>query len=91
MFGFIFGMLFAFTLTILTYTAYIVIISFTLWMAVDAAKQDRFWWVALVVGVPLVGPALYFFTEKKHEYKKAPSHHVHTSQTEEQHEQSPKE
>lgn len=69
---------------------YIVLISFTLWMAIDAGKQDRFWWLTLVLGLPVIGPAVYYFTEKKHDYAKAPVHHVHTSETEEQHEVAPK-
>lgn len=86
---FLFAMLFAFLVTVITYVAYVLIISFTAWMVVDAAKQDRFWWVVLVVGVPVVGPTVYFFVEKKHEYKRAHIHHVHKSETEEQHEKAP--
>lgn len=77
-------------MTLIVYSAYILLIAFTLWMAVDAGKQDRFWWVVLIIGVPVVGSAVYFYTEKKHEYAKVESHHVHTSETEEQHEQAPK-
>lgn len=69
---------------------YIVLFAFTIWMMVDAAKQDRFWWLVLVLGVPVVGPAVYYFTEKKHEYVKAEPHHIHESETEEQHEKAPK-
>jgi phage protein D len=59
-------------------------------MAIDAGKQDRFWWLTFVIGVPVIGPAAYYFTEKKHEYARAPVHHVHDSETEEQHEKAPK-
>ena len=45
-------------------------ISFILWMAVDAAKTDKYWWIVLIVGVPLIGAIIYFFVEKKHEYAK---------------------
>lgn len=45
-------------------------ISFILWMVVDAAKGDKYWWVVLIIGVPLIGGAIYFFVEKKHEYAK---------------------
>jgi ABC-type nickel/cobalt efflux system permease component RcnA len=69
---------------------YVLLIAFTVWMAVDAAKQDRFWWLTVVIGVPVIGPAAYYFTEKKHEYARAPIHHLHTSETEEQHEKAPK-
>lgn len=75
---------------VIVYSAYILIIAFTIWMAVDAAKQDRFWWVVLTIGVPVIGPAVYYYTEKKHEYAKVPSHHIHESETEIQHEATPK-
>ena len=75
--------------TLIIYAAYLLFFSFTLWMAVDAAKQDRFWWVVLILGVPVAGSAAYYLTEKKHEYAKAPSHHIHDSETEAQHEQAP--
>ena len=75
--------------TLLIYAAYLLFFAFTLWMAVDAAKQDRFWWVVIVLGIPVAGSLAYYFTEKKHEYAKAPSHHIHTSETEVQHETSP--
>lgn len=82
--GIITGMLIAIIVTV----CYIVIIAFTLWMAIDAGKQDRFWWLTLIIGLPVIGPAVYYFTEKKHEYAKLPAHHIHTSETEEQHEVS---
>ena len=75
--------------TLIVYGAYLLFFSFTLWMVVDAAKQDRFWWVVLILGIPVVGSAAYYFTEKKHEYVKAESHHVHASETEVQHEKAP--
>ena len=81
-----FDLIFGALMTLIVYTAYILVISFVLWMTVDAAKQDRYWWVILIIGVPLVGAAVYYFTEKKHVYAEAPSHHIHTSETEEQHE-----
>lgn len=76
-------------LTLIVYGAYIFLIAFTLWMAVDAGKQDRFWWMVLIIGIPFVGSGVYFFTEKKHEYAKAESHHIHDGETEAQHETSP--
>jgi uncharacterized membrane protein YeiB len=81
-----FGLLFS----VFVYVLYILAIAFTLWMVVDASKQDRFWWVVLIVGVPLVGPCTYFFVEKKHEYAKVPIKHVHKSETEEEHERAPR-
>lgn len=75
--------------TLIVYGAFSVIISFTLWMIVDAAKQDRFWWIVIIWAIPGIGPAVYYLTEKKHEYAKLPSHHIHTSETEAQHEKTP--
>jgi ABC-type nickel/cobalt efflux system permease component RcnA len=84
-----FGIILSLVIALIMYGACFIVIAFTLWMVVDAAKQDRFWWVLLIVAIPFVGSALYFFTEKKHEYAKAESHHVHQSQTEEEHEKAP--
>ncbi len=81
----------AMAITAFTYSVYVLILAFMFWMVVDAGKQDRFWWVVVIIGVPVVGAAVYFFTEKKHEYAKAPVHHVHDSETEEQHEATPHE
>lgn len=83
------GIVFAFLLSVFVYALYMFAIAFTLWMAVDAGKQDRFWWLLLVVSVPVIGPLVYFFVQKKHEYKRAPVAHVHKSETEEQHEKAP--
>jgi uncharacterized membrane protein YeiB len=83
--GFLLGMM----LTMLVYGMYIIVGAFILWMAVDAGKQDRFWWVVLILGIPVIGAFVYYFTEKKHEYARAPVHHVHESETEEQHEHAP--
>ncbi len=83
------ALLFTLLLSVFVYALYIVVIAFTLWMVVDAGKQDRFWWLLLVIGVPVIGPAVYFFVEKKHEYKRAPHMHVERSETEEQHERAP--
>ncbi len=78
-------------MTLVTYGAFIVVFSFMAWMAIDAAKQDRFWWIVIILGVPFIGGVVYYITEKKHQYVKAKSHHVHESQTESQHETTPKE
>lgn len=75
-------------MTLVTYSAFIIVLSFMVWMAVDAGKQDRFWWVVMILGVPFIGGVVYYFTEKKHEYAKAPVHHIHESETESQHEVS---
>ncbi len=81
--------IFALLLSVFVYVLYIVAIAFTLWMVVDAGKQDRFGWLLLVVGVPVIGPLVYFFVQKKHEYKRASHMHVERSETEEQHERAP--
>ena len=51
---------------------YVFAACFIFWMAVDAARQDKFWWLVLVIAVPLVGSIVYYFTEKKHDYMKMP-------------------
>lgn len=83
------GLLFAMLISVFMYALYILAIAFTLWMVVDAGKQDRFWWLLLIVGVPIIGPGVYYFVQKKHEYKRASHMHVERSETEEQHEKAP--
>lgn len=85
----VFGLIMGALMTLVMYMAYIVVFAFTLWMAVDAGKQDRFWWIVLILGIPFIGSIVYYFTEKKHEYAKAEPHHVHDSLTESQHEKTP--
>lgn len=80
----------ALLITFVVAMCYLIAVSFTIWMIVDAGKQDRFWWLTVIIGVPVIGPAAYYFTEKKHEYRRAEIHHIHTSETEEQHEKAPK-
>lgn len=86
LFGIIFG---AIMLGVVT-ACYILVIAFTIWMAIDAGKQDRFWWLVCIIGIPVIGSSVYYFTEKKHEYAKLTVHHVHESETEDQHEHAPK-
>jgi hypothetical protein len=86
----IFNIMFGFFMMLIVAVCYILTIAFTVWMAVDAGKQDRFWWLAVIIGVPVIGPAAYYVTEKKHEYRPAPVRHLHSSETEEQHEKAPK-
>lgn len=61
---------------------YIIALAFMFWMAVDAAKHDRFWWIVMIIALPLVGAVIYFAVERKHWYKKKekgphplPEHH----------------
>jgi len=56
-------------LTALLYVAYIFLFAFILWMAVDASKQDKFWWVVLILGMPIVGATVYYFVEKHKDYE----------------------
>lgn len=84
------GILVEAIITFIVYTSYIILLAFILWMAIDAGKQDRFWWVVFIIGVPIIGCVVYFYTEKKHEYVKAKSRNIHVSETEQQHETSPK-
>ena len=74
------GLLVSMVVTFIVYSAYIILIAFTVWMAVDAGKQDRFWWIVLILGVPVIGGAAYYMTEKKHEYARMTSHHIHTGE-----------
>lgn len=85
----LFGIIFGTLITLIVIVCYIIAIAFTLWMIVDAGKQDRFWWLTIIIGVPVIGPIAYYFTEKKHEYTRVPAHHIHESLTERQHESSP--
>jgi NADH:ubiquinone oxidoreductase subunit 6 (subunit J) len=66
------GVVFGFVAQVLVYVAYIVSLSFMLWMIVDAAKQDKYIWLAIMVALPVVGSIVYFFVEKEHEYEKIP-------------------
>jgi hypothetical protein len=40
-------------------------ISFIFWMAVDAAQHDKYWWIVLIFGIPLLGALAYFVLEKR--------------------------
>ena len=66
----LFGIVVGFVIMTMLYAFYVMAGSFIVWMVVDAAKQDKFWWVVLVIGVPIIGAAAYYFTEKKHDYAK---------------------
>lgn len=52
------------------YGFYVVLFSFITWMSVDAAKNDKFWWVVFIIGVPGIGAVVYYFVEKHHDYVK---------------------
>ena len=68
----LFGLIFGVMIMILTVVTYILGISFMVWMLVDSAKQDKFWWVVIIVALPLIGAIVYYFVEKEHEYAKLP-------------------
>ncbi len=67
--------LIGFLLTVLCVFVYVLAASFILWMVVDAAKNDKFWWVVLCLGLPGIGALIYYFVEKEKYYKVKP--HVH--------------
>ncbi|MDQ5962477.1 MAG: hypothetical protein QG653_284 [Patescibacteria group bacterium] len=56
---------------------YVVAFSFLFWMAVDAAKQDKIFWLLIIVGLPLVGSIIYYFVEKKKDYVTTSGHFGH--------------
>lgn len=68
----ILGTFIIFFVMVLVVFGYILAISFVMWMAIDAGKQDKFWWMVLVFALPVIGAIVYYFTEKKHEYVKMP-------------------
>lgn len=86
----VFNFIFNVFLTGVVLFCYVVTVSFIVWMSVDAAKQDRFWWLSCIIGIPVIGAAVYYLTEKKHQYRKIESHYIHESETETQHENAPK-
>lgn len=49
---------------------YVIAAAFILWMLVDAAKQDNFWWLVIILGIPIIGAIMYYFLEKKRDYIK---------------------
>ena len=49
---------------------YVLVLAFMFWMAVDSAKHDRFWWLVIIIALPLVGAVMYYAVERKHLYKK---------------------
>jgi uncharacterized membrane protein YeiB len=67
-FGFIFGVM----IMLFTFLIYAFGIAFMLWMLVDAARQDKFLWVVIIVALPVIGALVYFFVEKEREYAKIP-------------------
>ena len=73
-------------LLVAVYLFYIVPASFIIWMAVDAAKQDKFFWLIIIVGIPLVGSVVYYFVEKKKDYMTTTAHmgHMHKRRKEDQ-------
>ena len=79
-----FAMFFSLATALFFLAFYILAIAFMFWMAVDAAKHDRFWWIVIIIALPLVGAVAYYAVERKHLYKKMekgpsplPAHEVH--------------
>lgn len=66
------GLFLGFFAMMITYVAYVFGVSLMIWMLVDAAKTDKYWWIALMVALPVVGSLVYFFVEKEHDYAKVP-------------------
>lgn len=60
------GLLFGFII----YGSYVILFSFITWMSVDAGKNDKFWWMVFIIGMPGIGAVVYYFVEKKHDYAK---------------------
>jgi uncharacterized membrane protein YeiB len=56
---------------------YVVLFSFIFWMAVDAAKQDKVFWLFIIIGLPVIGSAVYYFVEKKKDYVTTSGHWGH--------------
>ena len=63
-----FAMFFSLATALFFLAFYILAIAFMFWMAVDAAKHDRFWWIVIIIALPLVGAVAYYAVERKHLY-----------------------
>jgi hypothetical protein len=77
MHAFSIGMVFSLLIVVLILFVYVSIISFMIWMVVDAAKNDKILWVLIIVGLPVVGSIIYYFTEKKEDWPFSPHHKKH--------------
>ncbi len=67
---FIFSDMLASLTALMLLLAYAFVITFTVWMIVDAAKHDKFWWLFLTISLPFIGAVMYYCTEKKKLYEK---------------------
>lgn len=71
--------LFALALLALMFVASWIVIAvlcaFWLWMIIDAAKNDRVWWLVLIIGLPVVGFLIYYLTHKR--FDSIPPHTDH--------------
>lgn len=72
----LFGLIFGVMIMMLGVIFMVLCASFMFWMLVDAAKQDKFWWVAIMFVLPLIGSLVYFFVEKEREYAKIPKEKI---------------
>lgn len=49
---------------------YVISFAFIIWMIIDSGKQDKFWWLFLIIALPLLGAVIYYFVEKREDYLK---------------------
>ena len=61
---FVITSLLTFLVSLIVVMCYVLVLTFTLWMAIDAGKQDRFWWLTIIIGVPVIGAATYYFNSR---------------------------
>ncbi len=73
----VFGVFLDIILQMSVFLFYVVAFSFIFWMAVDAAKQDKFFWLIIIIGVPILGSIVYYFVEKKKDYVHQSGHFGH--------------
>lgn len=77
--------IFSYMITLLmaigVWVCYTTVFTFIIWMAIDAGKQDKFFWMIIIIGIPLIGSIVYYFVEKKKDYMTTSGHwgHVHKS------------
>jgi uncharacterized membrane protein len=73
----VFTVIFSLVVSVFFIAVYIIALSFMVWMMVDAAKHDKFWWLVLNIGLPFAGSVIYYFMEKRHAYTKIEKTETH--------------